>query len=131
MNDSIREDEGKDHAPYFDSALEHVVEIICNFGQYPQPERKHGIEWMKPMPLKPMSLRKFDLYEELMDGKFIGREDLLEYFILSMNDYSRSGSFEGQRSSWEKRLVKFLKESDDVNSIALEVAQEYAEEDRG
>lgn len=118
-------DEGTlDLEPHMEGALEHVVETIMNFGVYPQP-RCVGLF----MTTGSNRRTEFDLYDDLIDEKFIEHADLLEFFILSMNDAGHYGSFYNLRSSWEKRLEKYLSTKLQDSSMVREKAEEYMEEE--
>lgn len=108
-----------------ENAVEHVVETILNFGVYPQP-RRVGLFITTGSNRR----TEFDLYDDLSDEKFICHADLLEFFILAMNDQSSYGAFSNQRSSWEKRLNKYLTAKLIDSDMVREKAQEYAEEEQ-
>lgn len=109
-----------------EAALEEVVECIINFGCYPQPRRVGT--FITSGSNKP---KQFDLYDFLCDKGTPEFSDLLEYFILSMNDWSRAGPFEGQRSRWlhrvETMLTAHLKDSGIVQDRAAVLRAEEKE----
>ena len=107
-----------------ENAVEHVVETILNFGVYPQP-RSQAFGQFRPQPRT-----QFDLYDDLLEEKFIEHADLLEFFICAINDQSNFGAFSNLRSSWEKRLNKYLTAKLIDSDMVREKAQEYAEEDQ-
>lgn len=124
-NDKTHGDEdGIDLEPHMENALESVVETIMRFGEYPQP-RKH----IPGMPYRNLRPRQFCLHDWILEKNIFDPSELREYFILSMNDHSITGSFSDARSRWEKELEKRLKELLAGSEMVQEKAREFAEEE--
>lgn len=108
---------------HMENALESIVETIMNFGVYPQP-RKVGL-FLTSGSRRPT---EFDLYDFLYSR--IEYCELLEYFIISMNDQTNYGGFADQRNKWDKKvtamLTEHLKDSDMVRELAEKYAQDAA-----
>ncbi len=100
--DHLHGDEDQvDPERYLEPALEEVVEIIMNFGQWPQPRRVGTF-----ITTGSNAPKLLDLYDCLADR--IDYSELLEYFILSLNDRGIIGPFSDSRARWEKRVEKML-----------------------
>jgi hypothetical protein len=104
--------------------MDEAVEVIMNFGQYPQPR-----SYKDKGPAKP---KEFDLYDFLEEKGRPEYSDLLEYFILSMNDHGRAGACEDQRRRWGEKIEAMLraelKDSDIVETLAKQAMEEDMED---
>ncbi len=111
-----------------ENAIESVVETIMLFGEYPQPRRVGT--FITTGSNRP---REFDLYEFLEDQKIVEHCDLLEYFILSLNDYGTICQFRDLRDRWNKKITAALTESFKQNPPAFltEKAAEFVRDEIG
>ena len=117
------DEDGIDLTPFMEGALQSVVETILAYGEFPAPRRVGMF-----MTTGSTRRKQFDLYEELQDEKFIEHADLLEFFILAMNDASTCGWFSTLRSRWEKRLTEMLLDKLADSEIVRDKAEQLAEE---
>lgn len=92
--------------------MEHVTDTIVLFGRYPRRGRI-----------------QFDLYDFMLEKQVIDSEDLREYMLLSLGDYSHTGPFEDARDRHTKTIYKALREHLKDSAMVREKAEEYAEEE--
>lgn len=106
-------------ADEIETARGEIVETVMLFGQYPQP-RRDGTTWPRV---------QFCLAEFISERESPDHEELAQFMVLALTDYSGIGAFADARARWVDEITAQLEaEFSDDNALVLERAQEIAEE---
>lgn len=110
-----------------ENALDHVLETILLFGQYPQPRRPYPSDY--PLRVPPSRRIQFDLQEWI--DKHIDRAQLVETYAEYIMQDALGVDGHDRHDRQVKQVENMLREELADSEIVREKAEEYAQEQMG